>query len=57
LTDEFAAALEGKAVAVPTVEEEDETISVVADDIAPQSRDFVLNTGTTKSALRRGFSH
>jgi len=40
--DEFAAALEGKAVAAPTVEEEDETISVVADDIAQQSRDFVL---------------
>jgi len=28
--DEFAAALEGKAVAAPTVEEEDETIRVVA---------------------------
>jgi len=40
--DEFAAALEGKAVAAPTVEEEDETISVVADDIEQQSRDFVL---------------
>lgn len=40
--DEFAAALEGKPAAVPTVEEEDETISVVANDIAQQSRDFVL---------------
>src|SRR5713101_7686580 len=40
--DEFEAALEGKAVAAPTVEEEDETISVVADDIEQQSRDFVL---------------
>jgi restriction system protein len=40
--DEFQAALEGKAVEAPTVEEEDETISVVADDIEQQSRDFVL---------------
>jgi restriction system protein len=40
--DEFQAALEGKAVAAPTVEEEDETISLVADDIEQQSRDFVL---------------
>ena len=40
--DEFAAALEGKAAAAPTVEEDDETVSVVADDIAQQSRDFVL---------------
>lgn len=40
--DEFQAALEGKAVVAPTVEEEDETISFVADDIEQQSRDFVL---------------
>jgi restriction system protein len=40
--DEFAGALEGKVAAAPTVEEEDETISIVADDIAQQSRDFVL---------------
>jgi len=38
--DEFAAALEGKALAAPTVEEEDETISVVADDI--DFREFQL---------------
>ncbi len=40
--DEFEAALEGKAITAPTVEEEDETISIVADDIEQQSRDFVL---------------
>src|SRR5215469_1123788 len=40
--DEFQAALEGVAVAAPSVEGEDETISVVADDIEQQSRDFVL---------------
>jgi restriction system protein len=40
--DEFAAALEGKASIAPTVPEEDETISIVADDIEQQSRDFVL---------------
>ena len=31
-----------KRIVAPTVEEEDETISIVADDIAQQSRDFVL---------------
>jgi len=40
--DEFEVALEGKTIVAPTVEEEDETISIVADDIAQQSRDFVL---------------
>ncbi len=40
--DEFSAAFEGKALPPPTVEEEDETISIVADDIEQQSRDFVL---------------
>ena len=40
--DEFEVALEGKALTAPTVEEEDETISIVADDIEQQSRDFVL---------------
>jgi restriction system protein len=41
-SDEFQSALEGKTVIPPTVEEEDETISIVADDIEQQSRDFVL---------------
>ncbi len=40
--DEFATVLEGKVIVAPTVEEEDEAISIVADDIAQQSRDFVL---------------
>jgi len=40
--DEFEAALEGRAVVAPTVEEEDEAISNVAEDIERQSRDFVL---------------
>jgi len=40
--DEFQAALEGKAAPAPSVEEEDEAISFVADDIEQQSRDFVL---------------
>jgi restriction system protein len=40
--DEFEVALEGKTIVAPTVEEVDETISIVADDIAQQSRDFVL---------------
>ena len=40
--DEFDSALEGKQFAAPTPQEEDETISLVADDIEQQSRDFVL---------------
>jgi restriction system protein len=40
--DEFDAALEGRALALPTAEEEEETISLAADDIEQQSRDFVL---------------
>lgn len=40
--DEYVAAVEGKPIEPPTAEEEDETISVVADDIAQQSCDFVL---------------
>jgi len=39
---ELQAALEGKGSPPPTVEEEDEAISIVADDIEQQSRDFVL---------------
>ena len=38
----LAVLCKGKAVAAPTVEEEDEAISVVAGDIEQQSRDFVL---------------
>jgi restriction system protein len=40
--DEFDAALEGKAFTAPSPQQEDEAISLVADDIEQQSRDFVL---------------
>jgi restriction system protein len=46
--DEFVAALEGKHFTPVSIEEEDETIGLVADDIEQQSHDFVLKQVSQK---------
>jgi restriction system protein len=46
--DEFLAALEGKKIELPTEEEEEEGIGLLADDIERQSHDFVLKQLSAK---------
>jgi restriction system protein len=46
--DEFLAALEGKKIELPTDEEEEKVVGMLADDIERQSRDFVLKQLSAK---------